>query len=163
MEAHCRVQDEKGGKIRPLLCLEPLKSTQNQNTNKRADLKVEVRGHTVMIDVMVTNPATSTKINTQQSHLKPGITAARAYNVKLSKYKDVQQSEFRFLPFIIETGGRIHKAACNWLDSLIQEDDDNNITRRLIKSTYRRITSTLMFKQGAMLHRYLEQQALDRT
>ena len=59
-----------------------LKSTQNQNTNKRADLKVAVRGKTVMIDVMITNPATSTKVNTEQSDLKPGITAARAYKVK---------------------------------------------------------------------------------
>ena len=120
------------------------------------------RGQTVMIDVMITNPATSTKVDTDQSHLKPGITATRAYNVKLSKYKDIHHDEFIVLPFIIETGGRIHKAACNWIDSLVQEDDDNNITRRLIKSTYRKITSTLMFKQGAMLHRYLEQQAFER-
>ena len=116
-----------------------------------------------MIDVMITNPATSTKVNMEHSHLKPGITAARAYKIKMRKYRDIRQDEFIVLPFIIETGGRIHKAACNWIDSLVQEDDNNNITRRLIKSMYRKITSTRMFKQGAMIHRYLEQQAFERT
>jgi hypothetical protein len=49
----------------------------------------------------------------QGSGTTPGL-AAEAYAVKAAQYAD----QDNFIPFILETGGRVNKAARDWLDAL---------------------------------------------
>ena len=44
----------------------------------------------------------------------PGLAAEAYAAVKVAKYAD----QDNFIPFILETGGRVNKAARDWLDAL---------------------------------------------
>lgn len=90
---------------------EPLLGTSSQPNNNRADMRVQIGGETVMIDFMVTCPATKSKVLLNQTDVVPGRAAQLGYNMKKAKYAEVDRSTFKVLPFVIETGGRIHHKA----------------------------------------------------
>ncbi len=64
----------------------------------------------------------------------PGLAAEAYAAVKVAKYAD----QDNFIPFILETGGRVNKAARDWLDALtapypgeqVPSQDDIRGTRR---------------------------------
>ena len=101
---------------------------------------------------MVTCPATKSKVETNQTDEVPGRAAQLGYNMKMAKYSKVDQSTFTVLPFVIETGGRIHHKACEWLDAIAE--DGNLATRIAVKNIYKNITRKLQFLQADMLWRF---------
>ncbi len=48
----------------------------------------------------------------------PGLAAEAYAAVKVAKYADRDADQDNFIPFILETGGRVNKAARDWLDAL---------------------------------------------
>ena len=78
------------------------------------DIKVSKHGNTWILDVGVVCPGTQRYVD-QGSGTTPGHAAEAAYAaVKAAKYAD----QDNFIPFILETGGRVNKAARDWLDAL---------------------------------------------
>ena len=72
------------------------------------------------------------------------------------KYAKLLGQEYRkgmqvpgFVPFVVETGGRILAESRAWLDALLKEHDD---TRR---KTYRNIHRHMAHRQASMLAMYL--------
>lgn len=105
-----------------------------------------------MVDVMVTCPATRSKVETNQTDEVQGRAAQLGFNNKTAKYHDVDQSAFTVLPFVIETGVRIHHKACEWLDAFAE--GGNLATRLAVKNIYKTIARKLQFLQADMIWRY---------
>ena len=133
---------------------EPDLSTTTKKTQLRGDIKVEMNGKVTMVDIMITGPATSFKVKTHETHLYPGRAAQLGFTGKKSKWRnaDIEETEFKLLPFVIETGGRIHKAACQWLDAIAKGGDMG--TCLAVKQVYKAIARQLNFMQADMLHQY---------
>ena len=113
-----------------------------------------MNGKVTMVDIMITGPATSFKVKTHETHLYPGRAAQLGFTGKKSKWRnaDIEETEFKLLPFVIETGGRIHKAACQWLDGIAKGGDMS--TCLAVKQVYKAIARQLNFMQADMLHQY---------
>ena len=69
--------------------------------------------NTWILDVGVVCPGTQRYVD-QGSGTTPGLAAEAYAAVKVAKYAD----QDNFIPFILETGGRVNKAARDWLDAL---------------------------------------------
>ena len=82
----------------------------------------------------------------------PG-TAAKSYEeIKLKKYEDVGN----FIPFIMETGGRINDLGCNFVKNLFNLQDapgDREHQGRL----FRDVSRALALQQGFMLARITDE------
>ena len=76
-------------------------------------VKVSKHGNTRILDVGVVCPGTQRYVD-QGSGTTPGLAAEAYAAVKAAKYAD----QDNFIPFILETGGRVNKAARDWLDAL---------------------------------------------
>ncbi len=99
----------------------------------------------------------------QGSGTTPGHAAEEAYAaVKAAKYADLDN----FIPFMLETGGRINKAARDWLDALTapepgeqvpsQDEDDhpwNPQARTTTETVLRESMQALWRVQAHMLAR----------
>ncbi len=70
--------------------------------------QVSKHGNTWILDVGVVCPRTQRYVD-QGSGTTPGLAAEAYAAVKAAKYADL-------VPFILETGGRVNKAARHWLD-----------------------------------------------
>ena len=53
----------------------------------------------------------------------PGLAAEAYAAVKVAKYAD----QDNFIPFILETGGRVNKAARDWLDALTAPESGEQV------------------------------------
>ncbi len=73
--------------------------------SRRGDIKVSKHGNTWILNVGVVCPGT-------QRYVAPRRDWQR--RPKAAKYAD----QDNFIPFILETGGRVNKAARDWLDAL---------------------------------------------
>ncbi len=83
---------------------------QDGADQRRGDIKVSKHGNTWILDVGV---GTQRYVD-QGSGTTPGHAAEAYAAVKAAKYAD----QDNFIPFILETGGRVNKAARDWLDAL---------------------------------------------
>ena len=72
-----------------------------------------------LLDIGITCPATASHVS-RKSHLIPGVAASYYYATKRKKYRDVRH----FIPFIIETGGRLHDRARDFIDDIVDEEGD---------------------------------------
>ncbi len=83
--------------------------------------------NTWILDVGVVCPGTQRYVD-HGSGTTPGLAAEAYAAVKVAKYAD----QDNFIPFILETGGRVNKAARDWLDSLTAPDPGEHLrgTRR---------------------------------
>ena len=124
------------------------------NPERAADIKLVHAGVQYMLDVVVTGVATKNKVRNHRTHLKPGAAAHKAYRDKLDKYKNDVSTNYIFVPFAVETGGRIHPDSCAFLDNIAREGPDE---RRAIQATYRAISRSLMFRQTWMMKKYVEE------
>ncbi len=91
----------------------------------------------------------------------PGLAAETYAAVKAAKYAD----QDNFIPFILETGGRVNKAARDWLDALTapepgeqvpspsQDDHPWNPQARTTTETVREAMQALVRVQAHMLAR----------
>ena len=78
------------------------------------------------------------------------------FTAKTNMYKDDIQPGYIHLPFIIETGGRVHAAARRWLDAIMQAD-------QRIHCVYREIGHTLVHRQSPMLYDFMNDLSTDYT
>ena len=96
----------------------------------------------------------------QGSGTTPGLAAEAYAAVKVAKYAD----QDNFIPFILETGGRVNKAARDWLDDLtapepgeqVPSQDDhpwNPQTRTTTETVLREAMQALVRVQAHMLAR----------
>ncbi len=80
---------------------------QDGADQRRGDIKVSKHGNTWILDVGVVCPGTQRYVD-QGSGTTSGLAAETYTAVKPAKYAD--QDNF-IIPFILETGGRVNKAA----------------------------------------------------
>ena len=119
-----------------------------------ADLAIRYKGILWYVDVHVTCPATAAQVN-EGSHLVQGTAADRAYQRKLAKYAPVLggvrnregrlESVQQFQPFIVETGGLVHRKSVEWLDALLVDGP------RALAKCYSIVMETLDRNHGKML------------
>ena len=128
----------------------------NPTSEHQADLSVSSGAHKWFVDIQVTCPATSFQVS-RDAHLYHSVAAERSSHRKKQKYAKLLGQEYRkgtqvpgFVPFVVETGGRILAESRAWLDALLKEHDD---TRR---KTYRNIHRIMVHRQASMLARYLD-------
>jgi len=85
----------------------------------------------------------------------PGLAAEAYAAVKAAKYAD----QDNFIPFILETGGRVNKAARDWLDALtapepgeqVPSQDDHPQARTTTETVLREAMQALVRVQAHML------------
>lgn len=130
------------------------KHNSTQNPHRAADIRLEYAGTTYMIDVTIASVATDARVRNDKTHLVPGAAANNAYKDKLAKYNKDLSPSYVFLPFAIETGGRIHPKACEFLDSIARE---SALHHRAIQATYRTVARCLMYQQTWMLKKYADE------
>ena len=105
-------------------------------------------------------PGTQQRYVDQGSGTTPGLAAEAYAAVKVAKYAD----QDNFIPFILETGGRVNKAARDWLDALtapepgeqVPSQDDhpwNPQTRTTTETVLREAMQALVRVQAHMLAR----------
>ena len=108
-----------------------------------------------MIDIAVTCPATGSRLRLLNSNRIPGAAARQQYLEKVSKYKNAAHDEFTVVPFVIETGGYIHRVAREYLDTIAANGD--NATKIAVRNCYSVICRELTYSQTNMLVRYNKQ------
>ena len=119
-----------------------------------ADLAIRYKDILWYVDVQVPCPATAAQVN-EGSHLVEGTAADRAYQRKLAKYAPVLggvrnregqlESVQNFQPFIVETGGLVHRKSIEWLDALLVD------APRALAKCYSIVMETLDRNHGKML------------
>jgi hypothetical protein len=87
------------------------------------DIKVSKNGNTWIFDVGVVCTGTQRYMD-QGSGTTPGLVAEAYAAVKVAKYAD----QNNFIPFILETCGRVNKAARDWLDALTAPEPGEQVT-----------------------------------
>jgi hypothetical protein len=101
---------------------------------RRGNIKVSKHGNTWILDVGVVCPGTQHYVD-QGSGTTPGLAAEAYAAVKAVKYAD----QDNFIPFILETGGHVNKAARDWLDALTAPDQaSKSPSRTTTRGTRRR-------------------------
>ena len=130
------------------------------NDERRADLAVTFAGTRYLLDIAIVCPSTKHMVETHHTHLQPGAAAAHKYAQKMRKYKEdiaaEDQSTTKFLPFVIETGHRIHQPAVEWLDRIAKHSPR---AKTQIQQVYSAISRQLMFSQLNMIVQFNKQQA----
>ena len=91
----------------------------NDTTQRRGDLLITTMyGATkTILDVLVTCPAAPSNISKHNTKRAPGAAAEAGVRTKQRKYARDIPTGTRFVPFVIETGGRLAKATVDWLDN----------------------------------------------
>ena len=128
-----------------------------RESGMRADLKISRDGKRWYLDVGITNAGTLANVN-RGAHEKCAVAADVYFDAKIDKYASVlggvktdglgRKYVDGFIPFVVETGGRIAPRSVEWLDKLTA---DSPGVRR---ACYRRISNVLSRTQGPMLSKY---------
>ncbi len=92
---------------------------------RRGDIKFIKHCNTWVLDVGVVCPGTQRYVD-QGSGTTPGLAAEASAAVK-AKYAD----QDNFIPFILETGGHVNKAARDWLDALTAPEPGEQVPKTL--------------------------------
>ena len=128
---HDRVRDALAkaiGKFEDIqaVSIEPAVRNARNSAGARADIRVTKGGTHYYLDIGIICPAAPGHVNKLKTHERPGAAADWYVQQKMSKYKDADN----YRPIVIETGGRIADASIEFLDSLIEEKDDDCIAKR---------------------------------
>ena len=118
---------------------------------RRGDIRVAWQGRITILDIGITCPATASHVK-RGSHKIPGIAAKQYHATKLKKYAD---SPTHFVPFIIETGGRLHDVARDFIDDIVDEKVDGQ--RGMKTRIFKGIADALHFSQSYMLAAHIEE------
>lgn len=134
------------------------KEARIRNSDAVADIALTKNGETFYVDLTVTCPATTTMVE-HDSHKQQGVAARRAHRRKLQKYAPILQggrplhAEANaipgFVPFVIETGGYVHRQSREWLDNLLSEEPQT------LSRCYRSMLGELMRCQATMMAKYV--------
>jgi hypothetical protein len=128
----------------------------------RADIMLIKGTQKYFIDIMITCPATARRV-AGGSAVRAGVTAVRAYRMKKAKYERIMQKDTRLsdaervrfmenvIPFVMETGGRIHPESRKWLESVCQGN------RATLKACYRALQEELDIRHSWMLAHFVRE------
>ena len=110
---------------------------------QRADIRVTKGGTQWLLDVGVVCPATARYVTSKKTHKTPGAAAEDLHKRKATKYAGVPN----FVPFAIETGGRLSSGARDFVDNLIDEREPGNRgkTHKVFKELSRRLVLQQLF------------------
>ena len=86
-----------------------VENPQDAGDQRRGDIRVHKDGPTWLVDVGVVCPGTTRYVG-EGAATVPGTAAAVYEGVKMDKYSD----QPNFVPFIVETGGRVDVAGRRW-------------------------------------------------
>ena len=128
---------------------------QGPGDQRRADIKVHKDGTTWLVDCSgrgrgVPEHAAPPREGhgLDPSSLTPGLAAAVYSDIKAAKYSD----QSNFVPFIVETGGRINTAGLEFFDKISGAlGADTAQVRAGRRAALRGVTSALVRQQGYML------------
>ena len=84
------------------------------------------------------------------------------YMEKQRKCRDDVQPGYIHTPFIVETGGRVHDNARQWLDTIASDCEIMDAEQR-IHRVYREIGNTLVHQQAKMLKEYTYELSRDTS
>ena len=117
----------------------------NAVDQRRGDVKVTKGGNSWVLDVHVVCPATASRVAAWSTHTVPGAAAQRGSDEKKRKYADVPN----FVPFVVETGGRLCTEARDFVDRIVDADEpaDKGAAHKIFKA----VSWALMRQQSFML------------
>ena len=96
---------------------------------RRADICVTKNGTKWMLDVGVVCPATHSMVSGKATDKYPG----RAAQIYAAKKKQTYVHVQNFVPFVVETGGRLHKDATDFVCRIIDDGvEDYKMERRRV-------------------------------
>ena len=128
--------------------LEPRVTTPlGSGDQRRADIKVHLGGTTWLVDVGVVCPGTP-RLLVAGTAETPGRAAALYSSIKAAKYRD----QSNFVPFIVETGGRINAAGLEFFDTVSGAlESDVAPVRAARRAALYGVANALIRQQGYML------------
>jgi hypothetical protein len=128
--------------LRITATLEPCVTTQ-----RCADIKVHMDGTTWLVDVGEACPSRPRLLATG-TDWTPGRAAAVYNDIKVEKYR----GQSNFVPFIVETGGRINAAWLEFFDNVSGAlEGDTARVRAARRATLHGVAAALVRQQGYML------------
>ena len=114
---------------------------------RRADIMVCMGGTTWLVDVGVVCPGTP-RLIAKGADVTPGRAAAVYSTIKEAKYGD----QNNFVPFIVETGGRINAAGLEFFDKVSGAlEADTARVRAARRAALCGVAASLVKQQGYML------------
>ena len=128
----------------------------NQNSEKRGDIRIIAGDKQIILDVMVTCPAAPSMVNRHNSHLIPGVAAVHGVK-KNEKYLPDLPPNTEFVPFVIETGGRLAKTTYKWLDSFwkdVTEERTRKLRQAAVRSLCVDVQRQLFMSNANMLYKF---------
>ena len=126
-------------------------------SQRRGDIRVTKGSTTYIVDVGMTCPATEKQVRQKKSHKIPG-AAGRAYEQRknisynLLNLNNQPGQEVQFVPFIVETRGRINDKGRKFIDQ-IAGDDEEPANKGLGRLIYRTVADTIVRHQAYMMAR----------
>jgi hypothetical protein len=135
--------------------LEPMVLTRRApGDRRRGDIKVIKSGTPWILDVGTICPG-SQRLVIKGTDTIPGKAAAIYDGKKAKTYSD----QANFVPFIVETGGRINAASLHFLSRILPLEAEGTaaVTRRHGRAALRGISRALALQQGDMLSQIAEE------
>ena len=126
-------------------------------SQRRGDIRVTKDGTTYIVDVGITCPATAKMVSAHKTLRRPGAAASAYTKRKESSYRLLAlnhqngQNPFTFVPFIVETGGRLNDEGRDFIDKIVDEAEPAN--KGLRKHMFKTIGDTLCRHHAYMLSR----------
>jgi len=129
----------------------------NQSSEKRGDIRITAGGKQIILDVMVTCPAAPSMVSRHNSHLIPGAAAVHGVKKKNDKYLPELPPGTEFVPFVIETGGRLATTTYEWLDSFwkdVTEERARKLRQAAVRSLCVDVQRQLFMSNANMLYKF---------
>jgi len=119
-------------------------SVPRDGRHLRADIAVTFNSVITYVDVGITCPATRAQVR-GGSHKEPGKALEKSEKVKLQKYDHLKPN---FVPFILETGGRLNERARTFVEELASKCGVGAAGARVL---YQQVSDRLALDQIRMM------------
>ena len=156
IDRHDKIRDQLMTLLRQLpdveVCREPNVGSR-ANPQMRADIEVLHKNSIWYVDVGIVCPGTQAKVTQLKTHQVAGAAAASFEKIKGDKYKHISASSM-FVPFIVETGGRMGDKAKEFIDGMVARTKSaKGVGTRIFSS----LVDTLTRCQAFMMSNFLSE------
>jgi len=120
--------------------------------------------HDVLIDVTVVHPASASYMDKFKTYSNPGVLSNVKYEQKMKKYNDkATMLGFRFIPFVVETFGRIHPTSLQFFQRLVTRASMNlDIEYSVLYNYYvRRLLVTVQRANASLVLSFAQRATID--
>jgi len=96
-------------------------------------------------------------VSRHNSHLIPGAVAVHGVKKKHDKYLPDLPADTGFVPFVIDTGGRLAKTTYEWLDSFwrdVTEERARKLWQAAVRTLCVDVQRQLFMSNANMLHKF---------